>query len=265
MRALILAAGVGWRMGGGPGHPPKCLLRFGGKTLLQRHLEILHASGAAEVVIGVGYRAESIEEELAALDPGVPVRTVFNPHYEEGNIVTLWTLREELGRGGDVLLMDADVLYDRRLMQRLLQSPHANCFLLDRDLEPGDEPVKLCVRDGRLVEFRKQVDAELRYDYHGESVGFFRLSEAMALRLARTAGEFVQRGEREEYYEEAIRTLLLADGGRSFGFEDVTGLPWTEIDFPEDVTRAEEGILPKLIDSRHSEPLSHGTCPTNIA
>lgn len=246
MRAVILAAGIGWRMGGGPKHPPKCLLRFGGKTLLQRHLELLEYCGVDEVVIGVGYRAEDVHAELAALDTELPVETLFNDNYERGNIVTLWVLREELRRGGDVLLMDADVLYDHRLLRRLLASRHANCFLLDRDLEPGEEPVKVCVRGGRLVEFRKRVAADLAYDFHGESVGFFRLSAEWAGRLAALAEDYVRRGRTDELYDEALRDLLLSDGGASFGFEDITGLPWIEIDFPQDVHHAQSAIVPRL-------------------
>ncbi len=49
-----------------------------------------------------------------------------------------------------------DVLYDERLMARLLDSALPDCLLLDREIEPGDEPVKLCVRDGRIVDFRKR-------------------------------------------------------------------------------------------------------------
>ncbi len=48
--------------------------------------------------------------------------------------------------GDDILLMDADVLYDRCIIERLVKTNISNCFLVDRDLEPGDEPVKLCVR-----------------------------------------------------------------------------------------------------------------------
>ncbi len=246
MRALILAAGIGWRLGGGPRQLPKSLLKFGGKTLLQRHLEILLACGVSEIMVGVGYRADTLSAEIANLDLPVPVTTEMNPDYRQGNIVTLWTLRKGLRGGGAVLLMDADVLYDQRLMQRLVQSERENCFLLDRNVEPGEEPVKLCVRDDRLVEFRKRIDQDTEYDYFGESIGFFKLSESAAAALADRAGDYIRRNLRDEYYEEAIRDLLLDPRGPEFGFEDVTGLPWVEIDFPEDVRRAEAEVLPKL-------------------
>jgi choline kinase len=116
---------------------------------------------------------------------------------------------------------------------------------LDRDFEPGDEPVKLCVQNGQLVEFRKQVAADLTYDFAGESVGFFRFESAFARRLATRTEYYVAAGRHEEPYEEAIRDLLL-ETPSAFGYEDITGLPWIEIDFPEDMKRAENEILPLL-------------------
>jgi choline kinase len=254
LKAVILAAGVGERLGSGPDHPPKALLRFGGKSLLARHVEILRHGGVDKAVIATGYRADLIEAELAAIGAedgeGGFARCVLNPDYREGSIVSLWSVRAELG-GGDVLLMDADVLYDYRLMERLLRSRHENCLLLDRDIGPGDEPVKLCVRNGELVEFRKVVHGT--YDYCGESVGFFRLSAEIAHRLAETAEAYVAAGRRNEAYEEAIRDVLLGNPPGTFGFEDVTGLPWIEIDFAEDVRRAREEILAQL-----EEPSAEG-------
>ncbi len=74
----------------------KALLRFGEVTLLRRHLAILGQAGVDDIVIGVGYRADLIAAELAAIGPESNVRTVTNPRYREGSVVTLWTLREEL-------------------------------------------------------------------------------------------------------------------------------------------------------------------------
>jgi choline kinase len=140
--------------------------------------------------------------------------------------------------------MDADVVYDNRLVARLLQSKHHNCFLLDRNVEAGEEPVKLCVRGGHLVEFRKH--AQVPCDYYGESVGFFRLSSEMAEKLADRAGAYITQNRLDQPYEEAIRDVLLAEPSY-FGFEEVTGVPWIEIDFQWDVDRAHNDILPKLL------------------
>ncbi|MDE0390675.1 MAG: phosphocholine cytidylyltransferase family protein [Rhodospirillales bacterium] len=241
MRAVILAAGVGRRLAI---EEPKVLLRFGGRTLLERHLGILAGLGIRDVVIGIGYEALAIERALSALGQA-EVSTVYNPDYEKGSILTLWRVRAALSAGGPVLLMDGDVLYDRRVLEPLVETHHADCLLVDRAYEPGDEPVKVGMVDGVPVDFGKTIDPAA--EPCGESVGFFRLSEGTANTLAETARRMIDEGGTERPMEDAIAAVLRA-ANPPFAFEDVTGLPWIEIDFPEDVERAETVILPKLVD-----------------
>ncbi len=246
MKAVILAAGIGSRLGFPTAeHPPKVLLRFGGKSLLQYHIEILKRRGIDELVLGVGYRHQDIEREIDALRARNFVRTVFNEDFEEGNIVTLWTLRDELRCGKPVLLMDADVLYEEALVERLVDSLHQNCLLLDRGFDPGDEPVKICVRDGEIVEFRKWLSAD--FDFCGESVGFFKLSAEAAGKIIAQTELYLRQGRRHEPYEEAIRDVLLTSPRDVFAFEDITDMAWTEIDFAADVERANAEILPRIL------------------
>lgn len=245
MKAIILAAGVGRRLGKEGEIQPKCLLKFNGKSLLERHLDYLRHYQVDAVAIAVGYQAEMIQDEIKRVDAQAWVTKVYNPDYTQGSLISLWTLREHLAAGEDVLLMDADVLYNRRIIERLIKTNIPNCFLLDRDFEPGDEPVKLCVHNNQLVEFRKKVAPNLVYDFCGESVGFFRFDGAIANRLATCTERYVAEGRYEEPYEEAIRDLLL-ETPEAFGYEDITGLSWIEIDFPEDIQRAQNEILPQL-------------------
>jgi len=244
MDAIILAAGVGARLGDMQEKLPKALLSFGGKTLLQRHLEILRGAGIERVTIVTGYRNDVIDAEIARIGAAGFVRTVLNPRFTLGSVVSMWSAREALLAGRDVIFMDADVLYDKRLMQHLVETKHANCFLLDRDIEPGEEPVKLCMKDGVIVDFGKIV--ERPYDLHGESVGFFRFDADMCRRLMSRADDYVAGDRAREMYEEVIRDMARVMPNR-FGYEDVTGLPWIEIDFPQDVERATREILPALI------------------
>ncbi|MEH2081331.1 MAG: phosphocholine cytidylyltransferase family protein [Nostoc sp.] len=245
MKAIILAAGVGRRLGKDGQIQPKCLLKFNGKSLLERHLNNLHHYKIDEVVIAVGYQAQRIQDEIKALRAENWVSTIYNPDYTKGSTISLWTVRQHLVAGDDILLMDADVLCDHRIIERLVKTNIPNSFLLDRDFEPGDEPVKLCVRNNYLVEFRKQVAPGLAYDFAGESVGFFRFGSAVAHHLATRTEQYVADRRDHEPYEEAIRDLLLKTP-ETFGYEDITGLPWIEIDFPQDIQRAQNDILPQI-------------------
>jgi choline kinase len=245
-KALILAAGIGRRLGepeAGQRRLPKAMLNFGGQTLLARHIGILRRLGVSDITIVVGFAAAEMQTALAALNEGPPIGVAVNPDFREGSVVSVWTGRAVLRSGAPIILMDADVLYDVRMMARLIDSSNADCLLLDREIEPGDEPVKLCVRDGRIVDFHKRPNAP--HDWHGESVGFFRFSPSAAEELADRAEDYVATGRRMMEYEEPIRDMIIASAADRFGFEDISGLPWTEIDFPEDVVKA-RALLPEL-------------------
>jgi choline kinase len=247
MRAIILAAGRGQRLQQ-PEHQqiPKCLLRFGDKTLLERHLRALRECGVSEVVLALGFKRELIEAEIDRMRVMPAPEIVINPGFELGSVLTVHTAAEPLGRGGEVLLMDADVLYHGQILKALVAGKRAvNRVLMDRDFEAGDEPVKLCLRAGVPVELRKRIAPDLRYDTVGESVGFFRFDEAGARRLVKIVAGYVARGASDMPHEEAVRDLI-RERDHAFDVADVTGLPWIEIDFPNDIARAEREILPEL-------------------
>ncbi|HEX3396494.1 MAG TPA: phosphocholine cytidylyltransferase family protein [Steroidobacteraceae bacterium] len=253
MRAIILAAGRGIRLQlPEDSQLPKCLLRFDGMTLLERHLRMLKSAGVNDVVLALGYRHDLVEAELDRLGWAPRPAIMLNLNFELGSVLTVHTVADALTRGGEVLLMDADVLYDERILRALVagNSP-VNRILIDRDFEAGDEPVKVCVRDGVPIELRKQLAADLKFDTIGESVGFFRFDQAGAERLAALAAGYADNGRANMPHEEAVRDLL-QERTQVLEVADVTGSPWIEIDFPSDVVRATQEVLPQL------QPISRG-------
>jgi choline kinase len=248
MRAIILAAGRGVRLQlPEDSQLPKCLLRFAGMTLLERHLRMLKSARVDEVAIAVGFRHELVEAELTRLNWEPRPEIVINMQFELGSVLTVHTAAHAMTRGGDTLLMDADVLYDERILSALVAgSRPVNRLLIDRDFEAGDEPVKLCVRGGVPIELRKQLAADLEFDTIGESVGFFRFDQAGARRLAALVADYVDTGRAHMPHEEAVRDLL-RERSQVLEVADVTGLPWIEIDFPSDVVRATRDVLPQLM------------------
>jgi choline kinase len=255
MRAIILAAGRGLRLQQADDRQlPKCLLQFGGMSLLERHLRMLKSAGVDDIVLALGYRHERVEAELERLGWQPRPEIVLNPRFELGSVLTVHTVAGAMTRGGDILLMDADVMYDQRIMTALVagQGP-VNRVLIDRDFEAGDEPVKLCIKDGVPIELRKQLAADLQYDTIGESVGFFRFDQAGARRLAALVAGYVESDRANMPHEEAVRDLL-RERSQVFEVADVTGAPWIEIDFPTDVIRAAHEVLPQLQPLTESRP-----------
>lgn len=245
MNAFIYAAGAGLRLGPELGRQPKILLQIGERTLLEWHACRLRQAGISQAFIVIGYKSDLILRQLPALAQkhGVRFEPILNPHFTEGSVLSFHASLPLLQQQtGPVLLMDGDVLYPAALLNRLIQSAHRTALLIDRSYSTADDdPVLVPVRDGRPVDFRKRWTGQA--DLVGESIGFFKLDPldlpALAdATLRRTAGS-----GRNDSYDETLRDLVLQ--GR-FGHEDVTGIPWTELDFPSDVEFALKHVLPLI-------------------
>jgi L-glutamine-phosphate cytidylyltransferase len=239
MTAIILAAGVGKRLHGASGGKPKCLIRIGGRSLLDRLLGQLARAGVPDAVVVVGFGADVVRAELGAGPGGIRVRFVDNPRFHEGAILSLWAAEAALS--GPVLVMDADVLCSQSMIDRLVRSPHENCFLLDAHAANTGEEQMLLVRGERVLNIIR--GGAPGYELMGESIGFLKLSGAAAQLLRQLLAVKIDAGltgiEHEEVYPDLLTRVVV-------GFERVDGQPWTEIDFPDDVSRAEREILPRL-------------------
>ncbi len=239
MRAIILVAGVGWRLKPHTEATPKCLLEIGGKTLLRRYLEALHSLRIRDVVLVVGHLKERIMAEVAEPPEGLTVRVVENPHFTRGNILSLWYARQEFD--DDILIMDGDVLFPQELLARLLASPEANAIAVDERFQDSGEEQKVLCEDGWVVEVTKRVAADPRI--RGEEVGFLRLSAEAAEVLRGILEEFIDTGKDTLEYEETFRELTVEV---PITVVEVGDLPWVEIDFEDDLARARQTILPQV-------------------
>jgi choline kinase len=239
MTAIILAAGVGKRLHAVSGGRPKCLIEIGGTSLLRRLLDGLAACGVGEAAVVTGFGAAAVRAAVASPPDGIRVHTLFNARFQEGAILSLATARELLDR--PVLVMDADVLCPTAMIRRLVLSPHPSAFLLDASAANTGEEQMLLVRDGRVRNIVR--GGAPGYELMGESIGFLKLDADAARLLRDLLDARIAAGHTGIEHEEVYPELLAR---RDVGFERVDGMPWTEIDFPEDVERAEREVLPRL-------------------
>jgi choline kinase len=228
MRAILLAAGRGRRLGQ---DLPKCLLSIEGKTLLERHVEILAQAGITGLTIVVGYQKETIVEAVANIATPLKIELIENPRFVHGSIVSLQVAAERLAHGG--IWMDADVLYPVGLMRRLVESSHACCVLADGRSEETGEEMMIGTRGGRVMKIARRVGKD--WDFAGESVGFAKVGPEGGRVMKRLLDEEVAAGRIDQEYEAAMDRAF---GETHFGFERVDDFAWTEIDFEEDVVKA---------------------------
>ncbi|MBN1946532.1 MAG: phosphocholine cytidylyltransferase family protein [Bradymonadales bacterium] len=241
MQAIILAAGVGRRLASVDEKLPKCLLAFDGKSLLARHIENLQRCGVDRVLVVVGHLADLIEQELEHLDGRIEIRQVVNPDYRRGSLLSLKVGLAAVARDRPVLIMDADVLYHPDVLRRLVEAPFENGFLLDPRAEAAGEEMMLGATDERVWTISRGAGRD--YPVLGEGVGFFKLAAHDIGVLLEEIDRLVAAGRLDADYENAIDAFLKR---RPAFFVSVADLPWTEIDFDEDVEQARLVILPAI-------------------
>jgi len=236
MRGIILAAGRGSRLNGGRGDMPKCLVTVGGETLLSRNVRILRAAGIEDVTIVVGCAAETVRRTMPDLS------FVENPIFAETNsLYSLWLSREQLT--GGFIVMNCDVLLHPQLVVDLLASKYEDALLLsyrDEDTEYGDEEMKVRVRCGRVEDISKTMPPS---EADGENLGVARFGPAGACLLMEEADALISSGDVKAWVPRAFKAFAARRPLHAIG---TRGLPWTEIDFPEDYRRAVEVVLPAI-------------------
>jgi choline kinase len=243
--AVIYAAGRAIRLGPDFADRPKILLEVGGRTLLEWHAERLAAAGVQKLYVVTGHRREQIAAMLPTLSArhGIQTYELHNPDFTEGSVVSMQVSLPVLELVREpILLMDGDVIYAPELLQRLLQSRHPSAMLIDfsyRDVD--DDPVLVPIRDGRPIELVKQWRGEA--DRVGESVGFFKFAAEHLPALVEGTRRRLTGLSRRDSLDEVLRDAVKAG---LVGFEEITGLPWTEIDFPHDVEYARTEVIPAL-------------------
>jgi choline kinase len=239
MRAIILAAGVGWRLKPHTETTPKSLMEIGGQSLLRRYLETFAALGLPEAVLVVGHLKEQVMAEAARGPAEVEVRFVVNEQFTRGNILSLWHARHEFD--DDILIMDGDVLFPRELLARVIAFPDVNAIAVDERFQDTGEEQKVVCEDGWVVEVTKKISGDPRV--RGEAVGILRLSADAAEVLRGVLEEFIETGKDSLEYEDAFRELAAEV---PIGVVEIGDLPWIEIDFEEDLAHAREDILPEV-------------------
>ena len=239
MKAIIFAAGVGRRLQAVTHNKPKCLVEIGGRTLLSRHVECLNQLGVSQIVLVVGFAQDAIREAMSAESSTCEIRWVVNDQFVRGSITSLWAAREEMN--ADVVLMDADVLYAPEILARLVRSSQPSALLMDETVTQESEECMVAAKNGRVLSLSKRLPAD--YEEAGEGVGFLKVQKQDVPLLLRSVQTCIAAGKLDMEYEDAL-TKFFQDV--RVGYENIGGLPWIEIDFPEDMTRAASQILPAI-------------------
>jgi len=238
MRGIILAAGKGSRLNGTIGDKPKCLLRVGGRTLVERQIDALRSVGIDDIVMVVGCQADHVRRIC-----GPAITYVENTRFAQTNsLYSLWMARPLLYDG--VVVMNCDVLFHPQLLGDLVTARDEDALLIayqDDDAEPfGDEEMKIRVRRGRVAAISKALPPD---EADGENVGIVKFGADGARLIASLLDQRVAAGGLKDWAPRAFADFAER---RPLHVVGTRGYPWTEIDFPEDYERAVREILPAI-------------------
>ena len=234
MKAIILSAGQGSRLGHLVDGRPKCLIEFNGRTLLDRQLDTLEANGVHEAVVVTGFHDELVNEAIAKRSAGPRVRTIFNPFYKVAdNTGSLYMAREELS--GDCLVWNGDTLVSRALMAKVVGNDRQGiCVTIDRKDGYDDDDMKVVADDGRLRAIGKRISEGV----NAESIGLLAFRSGGAEQFREAIEQAMRTSEGTTiWYLRVIHHL--AQTGEVWTL-DIDGAEWGEVDFPPDVEAAQE-------------------------
>ena len=241
MIGVILAAGMAKRLRPLTDACPKCLLKIGERTLLQRTVDAMIAAGIQELVVVTGYRAEMIRDFLTKQYPSLNIHFIHNGDYEHNNnIFSLWMTRPYTD-GKEFLLSDSDILFNPQLIRAVL-AEEGNTLALNRH-ECGEEEIKVIVdSENRIMELSKTCSIEQAI---GESVGFEKMTASYSTALFKELEQMIEReGLIDVFYERAFERLI--PQGHTFRTVDTTRFFSIELDTPEDFENAKQLIPAEL-------------------
>ena len=154
MKVIILAAGMGTRLGKYTENLPKCMLSFAGKPLIQRQVETLQQAGITDISIVRGYQPDKIN---------IPnIKYYHNEDFAITNMVeTLFCAEQELDGKEDVLICYADIIYEPQVLQKIINSPADVGVTVDEDYweywqartnKPEEDMESLIIQNGTITE-----------------------------------------------------------------------------------------------------------------
>jgi len=238
MIGVILAAGMAKRLRPLTDTMPKCLLKVGGRTLLERTVEAMRQAGISEFVVVTGYRGDMIRDFLSAYDESLSFTFLHNADYKHNNnIYSLW-MAGEVVRGKDFLLMDSDIFCDPAAVVRIAQEPES-ALAVNRH-ECGEEEMKVVVdADMRITEISKTCRPE---DAMGESVGIEKITADYSEALYKELDQMIlQEKLIDIFYERAFERLI--PQGHTFRVVDTSSYYSYEIDTPEDYEHVKNQVM----------------------
>jgi len=245
MQAVVLAAGMGKRLGALTKEQTKCMVPLHGRTLIERTLDAVVKVGVERIVLVVGYHAAGVVDLVGDSYQGVPVTYVHNPDYATtNNVYSLYLARHHLVEA-DTLLLESDVAFEEGILKDLLAHPSPNVAVVDHYKSWMDGTVVTLLEDSTIERFIPKKDFRGRdVDKYFKTVNLYKLSaEYLRRTYVPFLSAYVQTMGNNEYYEQVLRVVTTLERQDLVAMV-LDGQKWYEIDDMQDYQNAETVFAP---------------------
>ena len=236
MQAIILAAGMGKRLGEYTQDNTKCMLEVNGTRLIDRALESLYNIHVDRVVLVIGYKGKEVKNYLGNSYKEIPLIYVDNPVYDKTNNIYSLFLAKDFLLQDDTILMESDIIFDPVIIQNLLNSPYPNIALVDKYESWMDGTVVTLDEDLRITRF---IDKEhFRFEEiksYYKTVNIYKLSRDFSTKYyVPFLTAYCTALGNNEYYEQVLRVILHLRNAPLQALP-LHGESWYEIDDVQDL------------------------------
>lgn len=240
MQALILAAGMGNRLGKYTKQNTKCMLEINGKTLIERTLDALEANSITRCIIVVGYQKQNLMDFVGSRYKSISIEYVHNDIYDKtNNIYSLYLAKDKLLED-DTILLESDLIFEDRIVTDLLAAREPTLAVVDRYESWMDGTVVKVNSESVITQFipKRFFDYNERSSYY-KTVNIYKFSREF---LEQTYVPFLEAYSKamgcNDYYEQVLRVITTLEKNELKAF-CLTGHKWYEIDDVQDKDIAE--------------------------
>lgn len=242
MQAIILAAGMGRRLGEYTRDNTKCMLPVNGERLIDRVLGQLSQLGLSRVVIVVGYKGQNLIDYIGhRYDDRLKIEYVNNPVYDKTNNIYSLSLAKDKLQEDDTLLIESDLIFDDSLFRMIMDNPYPNLALVDKYETWMDGTMVRIDEDNNIVNFiPKKAFKYKDVDSYYKTVNIYKFSREFSQnKYVPFLDAYSKALGNNEYYEQVLRVITLIDNAELKALPITNGAKWYEIDDVQDLDIAE--------------------------
>lgn len=249
MQAIILAAGMGRRLGKLTANDTKCMVRLGGVPIIDRMISQIISNGINKITLVVGYKADHLIEHLSERFPGAEIGFIRNTIYDKTNNIYSLSLAKDLLMEDDTILLESDLVFEDGILERILDNDYPDLALVDKYESWMDGTVVKLGEDNTIVNFI----SKKAFDF-GEADKYYKTVNIYKFSKSFSRGKYVPFLEayckslgNNEYYEQVLKVIslldnpqlkaLMLDGEKWYEIDDIQDLDIAEALFAEDRTR----------------------------